>query len=143
MEWTVIDPDGPLNAGTRWTIQYGTPHTVRVIHGLYLSDTREDDLIIWTIEKHGVPEGRPYSGRRRSFHRWESAKLPVFEVGHVYTQVLSSVSFEDRRTYQVLHVFEDGEKAGQVIALDDLEQIAELIQSERELYRDITGKDGS
>jgi len=141
MQWTTEDPDGALDSGTRWTIKYGTPHTVRVIHGLYLSDVREDDLIIWTIEKHGVPEDRPYSGRRGSFNRWELAKPPLFELGHTYTDVPLAGQIRNDRTYRVIHVFETGETAGQVVTVDNRDKIVGFDPSERPLYQDITGKD--
>lgn len=141
MEWTTQDPNGFLNAGSRWTKEFSTSKTVRVVLGVIVSSVREDDLIVWATEQNdGITRTRPYSGRRTAFNHWEPARPPLFELGHTYTQVLSSESFEDRRTYQVIHVFGDGEKAGQVIALDDLEQIAELVQSERHLYQDITGE---
>jgi hypothetical protein len=142
MDFHTQDPNGDLNAGTRWTIKYGTLHTVRVIHGLYLSGIREDDLVIWTIEKHGVLEGRPYSGRRQSFHRWEPAKAPVFELGHTYRHnedLVGEVGALSR--FLVLHVAEGGDMVGRVITLKDGEHVVEMTQEDRCRFEDVTGKD--
>lgn len=138
MEFKTGDPAGVLDSGTRWTVKYGTPHTVRVIHGLYLSDPREDDLIVWTIEKHGVPDGRPYSGRRTSFKRWEPAKAPLFEKDHVYRRKDAGPVGTASR-FLVLHVIEEGDPH-RVIVLKNGNQVIDLYQSERGSFEDITGE---
>lgn len=139
MKWTTEDPAGVLNAGTRWTIKYGTPHTVRVIHGLYQSDVREDDLIIWTIERHGVPQDRPFSGRRRSFHRWEPARMPVFELNHMYRHKEAGPTGQTSR-FLIIHVMEKGDPF-RVIALKNGDQVVDLFQPDRNQFEDVTGED--
>lgn len=137
MEHSENDPTGPLDKGTRWTQKYNTSRLVRMIVGLYVSsNVPEDDLIIWSTETNGISNPRPYSGRRTAFNRWEPAKAPKFEKNRRYYLIDSEES--NRRVYTIVHVFEPGGEHPQVLAVDDLNQVTRLNQSERGHFEDVT-----
>lgn len=139
MEWTTQDPNGFLNAGSRWTKEFSTSKTVRVVLGVIVSSVREDDLIVWATEQNdGITRTRPYSGRRTAFNHWEPAKAVQFEVGHTYRPNTSTSG----TTFLVMHVFkrETEDRGARVIALRDGEDAVNLYQSERGSFEDITGE---